>query len=187
MKKIVTLIFIALARLATAQSTEVVSDFKGDIVSIMKNMKDYTLEIANQMPEEKYGFRPVDNDTVRTFAEQLKHLTNAMNAQTENLLGGKTFDPRVLAKQLADAERKTMSKNEIIREMGEAFDMLIAKLSTMSEGQFSQTYTLPFPGSEPKSYRVLAMFIRDHISHHRAQAIVYLRMNGITPKFYLPF
>jgi uncharacterized damage-inducible protein DinB len=187
MKKVITLILIGFARLSPAQPVASDTGFPQDIVQIMQHMKGYTLSIADQMPEPLYGFRPVANDTVRSFADQMKHITQVIRAQTENLLGGKTFDPRVLAKQLAEGERRPLSKGEIIREMSLAFDALIEKLSSMSDAQFDQAYTLPFPGSEPKSYRVMTMFIRDHISHHRAQAIVYLRMNGIKPVFYVPF
>jgi len=185
MKIILTMALMALTGLTSAQSDQ--HGFKNDMLEIMSNMKTYTVAIANQMPRDKYDFRPVNNDTVRTFAEQLKHVTVAMRLQTDNVLEGKIFDPRVTAQALAEYEHSTLSKAEIIRDLSEAFDKLNVKLSSMTESQFSEMYTLPFPGSEPKSYRVLMMFVRDHISHHRAQAIVYLRMNGITPIFYRPF
>lgn len=187
MKKVITLIFLVLATYVSAQPVDGASGFKADMVEIMKNMKTYTLAIANQMPQDKYDFRPVDNDTVRTFAEQLKHLNISMRGITNNVLSGKTFDPSEVGKIQREYLARKMSKAEIMTEMTQEFDHLISKLSAMPDQQFDEQYQLPFPGSKPKSYRVMAMFARDHISHHRAQAVVYLRMNGIEPVFYFPF
>jgi len=164
-----------------------ISNYGTEITGIMAQMKVYTLAIANQMPADKYDFKPVDDDTVRTFGEQFKHIIISLKGQTEDILEGKSFNVKNRIRELEEYEELKMTKEEIITSLSAACDKLIHKLSSMSKKDFDKTYQLPFSKSGPISYRMVTMFIRDHITHHRAQAIVYLRMNGIEPTFYVPF
>ena len=161
--------------------------FGREISGIILHMKTYTLAIAGQMPEDKYDFKPIAVDTVRTFAEQLKHIAISIENQTNNILEGKTFNPVDVLQELNAFEKRKMTKQEIIDRLSVSFDKLSAKLASMTDEDFDKKYSLPFSRSGPQSYRVLSMFIRDHITHHRAQALVYLRMNNIAPAFYSPF
>jgi len=163
------------------------SGYRSEIMGIMQNMKTYTLAIAGQMPESKYGFKPVNDDTVRSFGEQFKHLIISLKGQTEDILEGKSFNVRERIKEIEEFEEVKMDKTEILRLLTEAFDKLILKLGNMNEADFEKKIQIPFGKSEPISYRMVTMFIRDHITHHRAQAIVYLRMNRIEPAFYAPY
>jgi uncharacterized damage-inducible protein DinB len=117
----------------------------------------------------------------------MKHIIIAIKSQTEYVLEGRNFDPRELVKYFEEYEQLNMTKAEILSELNNAFDKLIRKLGSMSDADFGKKFKLPFSESKPQSFRVLAMFVRDHITHHRAQAIIYLRMNGIEPAFYQPF
>jgi uncharacterized damage-inducible protein DinB len=160
--------------------------FSGEMAEIMQHMKTYTLAIASQMPEDKFNFRPSANDTVRSFSEQLKHLIFNNNHQADFLLAGRPFDGPTLVKEMEAFEEIQMSKAQIINELSKSFDKLIVRLQGMTDSDFETQFTLPFATS-PKSLRVMAMFVRDHITHHRAQLVVYLRINGIEPAFYRPF
>ena len=163
------------------------SEFGTEISNIMQHMKSYTMAVARQMPENLYDFKPSKEDTVRSFSEVMKHLVVSIEFQTTTVLERKDFDPLKTLKLFEEFENTSMTKAEIISKMETAFDKLIDKLSSMTDSDFNLKYKLPFSGSEPKSMRVLAMFIRDHITHHRGQATTYLRINNIEPSFYQPF
>lgn len=171
---------------SVTQISNAKSVFGGEMAEIMQHMKAYTLAIANQMPEDKYDFRPSKDDTVRSFGEQLKHLIYNNNHQADNVLMAKTFDGPELIKGMEAYEEIKMTKAEIIDKLSKSFDKLIARFEGMTDADFDTQFTLPFVKT-PKSLRVMAMFVRDHITHHRAEIIVYLRMNGIEPAFYRPF
>lgn len=194
MKKLILclLLFTGLAAysqtsaVSVTQTSNAKSFFGGEMAEIMQHMKAYTLAIANQMPEDKYDFRPSKDDTVRSFGEQLKHLIYNNNHQADNVLMAKTFDGPELIKSMETFEEIKMTKAETIDKLSKSFDKLIARLEGMADADFDTQFTLPFVKT-PKSLRVMAMFVRDHITHHRAEIIVYLRMNGIEPAFYRPF
>lgn len=171
---------------SVTQVSTIKSVFGGEMSGIMQHMKAYTIALANQMPEDKYDFRPSKDDTVRSFGEQLKHLIYNNNHQADNLLMAKTFDGPELIKGMEAYEEIKMTKAEIIEKLSKSFDKLIARFDNMTDADFDTQFTLPFIKT-PKSLRVMAMFVRDHITHHRAEIIVYLRMNGIEPTFYRPF
>lgn len=187
MKKIICIIFTCLSLLAVQAQNANSSDFGSEMVDIIRHMKTYTVAIANQMPEDKYDFKPTREDTVRSFAQQMKHIAVAVSFQSETLLNRKEFDPRETIRNFDRYENTAMTKTEIVNALSTSFDKLLAKLASMTEADFNQKYKLPFSGSDPKSLRVLTMFVRDHITHHRAQAIIYLRAVGIEPAFYQPF
>lgn len=172
---------VSVTQVSTAKSV-----FGGEMSEIMQHMKAYTLAIANQMPEDKYDFRPSKDDTVRSFGEQVKHLIYNNNHQADYLLMAKSFDGPALIKDMEVYEEIKMTKAEIIDKLSKSFDKLIARFDNMTDADFDTQFTLPFVKT-PKSLRVMAMFVRDHITHHRAEIIVYLRMNGIEPAFYRPF
>jgi uncharacterized damage-inducible protein DinB len=171
---------------SVTQITSAKSAFGSEMSEIMQHMKAYTLAIANQMPEDKYDFRPTKDDTVRSFGEQLKHLIFNNNHQADNILKAKTFDGPTLIRDMEVYEEIKMTKAEIVDKLSKSFDKLIARLEAMNDSDFETQFAPPFVKT-PKSLRVMTMFIRDHITHHRAEIIVYLRMNGIEPAFYRPF
>ena len=162
------------------------SSFGKEMAAIMQHMKEYTIAIAKQMPEDHYEFRPSNDDTVRTFGEQLKHLIYVNNQQADYLLRARPFDVQELIRNLEAYEEIPMGKAEIIEKISGSYDKLIKRINEMTDVDFDTQYEIPFlKGS--KSLRVMVMFVRDHNTHHRAQLVSYLRMNNIKPAAYRPF
>ena len=46
--------------------------FNQTFAQVLEHAKEYTLEVANEMPAEKYTYRP--SDSVRSFGEQMAHI-----------------------------------------------------------------------------------------------------------------
>jgi len=186
MKKSLLLITLFSVITCFSQKDESKSVFGNEMSEIMQHMKAYTLAIASQMPDNKYDFRPSKNDSVRAFAEQLKHLVFVNNQQAEYLLKARQFDVQEFIRNMNAFEQTDMKKEEIIVALSQSYEKLIRRINEMTDKDFDTPYKLPFIPA-PKSLRVMVMFVRDHNSHHRAQLVSYLRMNDIKPAAYQPF
>ncbi len=123
----IALLIFSFTFLSNGQSLN--SVFGTDLVEIMKDMKSYTIAVAKQMPEEKYDFRPVDMDTVRTFAEQMKHIVFTMNNQVNNILPGNNFDPNQILQAQYKYEKTRIPKDDIILALTNSFDRMILAIS----------------------------------------------------------
>lgn len=159
--------------------------FHDSFVQTLKNAKAYTLEVAESMPAEDYSFRPTDS--VRSFGEQMAHIglsTGFMN--TMFIKGEKIeFDPAEGAKM----EKMTgASKEETLKVINSSFDDLIATLDGMSDKDLQATFVFGFAPNKPELTKEQGfLFIRDHITHHRGQAITTLRIKGHKAPNYRPF
>lgn len=154
--------------------------FQKDFKVTWENSKAYALAIAEAMPENKFNFKPTDE--VRDFAGQLKHISFSNYFMPGVFIEGKDiqFDP--------DYENNKSlvggSKKEIIQLMSDRFDAVSQLVSNMSDKQLQETVVLPFFNNKEVTKEELLVWIKNHTAHHSAQAIVYLRLNGITPPAY---
>jgi uncharacterized damage-inducible protein DinB len=121
----------------------------------------YTLAIAEQMPADKYHFRPTPEQM--TFAEQLLHI-----AEQDRLIF------KEMGLQTGESPRASHTKAEVLRVLQEI------------EGMGSRVLEQVAARSTVTSVDSLngMMLALDHTTHHRGQLIVYLRLNGVTPPEY---
>ncbi len=152
---------------------------------MLESSKAYTLEIAEAMPEDKYTFKPADS--VRSFGEQMAHLGMSSKFLLNMFIKGEPMptDPEVLA-NIGKMEKEIgASKAECIKVITEAFDSLISTYESMNAESLSETFEVPFDPNKPKFTKEEGFqFIKDHIIHHRGQALVSLRMQGIKAPAY---
>lgn len=67
----------------------------------------------------------------------------------------------------------------------QSFDHDIATFVNMNAESFSENFTIPFDSSKPEFTKEKGFqFISEHIAHHRGQALVSLRMQGIKASAY---
>ena len=153
-------------------------------IEVLNGTKAYTLEIAEAMPADKYTFKP--HDSVRSFGEQLAHIGMSSQFLVSIFVKG---DPMPGPEQFASMGKmeKEMgaSKEACIKSLNEAFDMIMATYEGMSEEDLNATFKVMFDPNQPEFAKSKAFdFINDHISHHRGQALVSLRMQGIKAPAY---
>ena len=161
------------------------ADFNKTFAQTLKNAKAYTLEVAEKMPAEDYTFRP--HDSVRTFGEQLAHIGMSTQFLHTMFIKGEQmeFDPAEAAKMEKEVGA---SKEAVIEHINQSFDDAISTLEAMSSEDLAKTFVVPFIPGEPELNKEQGyLFIRDHITHHRAQAVTYLRIKGHVPPQYRPF
>lgn len=162
-------------------------DFNSSMKEIMLNMKEYTLEMVELMPEEKLDFRP--SDSVRSFKGQVQHLITTNHFLLNYFLKYDEKENReAVQKESIALVEDNSSKSDLLVSLNETFDDIIAFFENASESFYKKEYTFG-PPEQPlkKDYFATCMLIRDHISHHRAQLIVYLRLNDIKPAQYRGF
>ncbi len=183
MRNLISPFLILLTFTLTAQSK-----FGMEMASILENMKTYTIAVAEAMPEDKYDYRPAPE--VRSFREQLNHIGRIMEFQTNFPLQGKEIDPQTWPEERKKifGQKMASSKEEMKAFLENQFDQTIEAFKNLEEADLQKEFTFFFLPEKPKKkVPVIAMALRDHISHHRAQAIVYLRINGVEPPFYQLF
>ncbi len=137
------------------------------------------------MPEEHYTYRP--NDSVRTFGEQMTHIGMSTSMILHKFIEGE--DMKMDMEENSKLEKSIgKSKEETIKLLNNTFDDTINSLEKMDENELSKTFVFIFAPNMPEySNEQGFMGLRDHITHHRGQAIIYLRMKGLKVPYYKGF
>lgn len=171
------LLLLAAVCLSAKPSPAVAQGMTSDWVAKWANSRDYTLAVAEAMPAEDYGFRPdyPVRDTVggelraaRTFGQQLIHLADNVAWLSASKLRSGERPPR--------SEADPSDKAAVIAYLTEAFAAGDAALRALRLGALDEE--VEWFGGSRLSRRRVGLLLFDHVTHHRAQAIVYLRMSG---------
>jgi uncharacterized damage-inducible protein DinB len=160
-----TLACLALAGLPAFAQTDV----KAAVLKHLKTSRDFTLKVADQMPEADYGFKLTPPQM--SFAEQMVHLSQ----EQAGLLAPFSSDRQ------SPGKAASMNKKDVLVFIRQSFDNSIEKVSKLTPEQISKTYN---SGEGSMTGLELLMFLMDHTTHHRASAEMYLRAKGITPTDY---
>ncbi len=145
------------------------TDIKGVVVKHITISRDFTLKVADQMPEADYNFKLTPAQM--SFGEQMVHLAQGHEYFLAPIFGGKP-NP---------AKPASMSKGDIMAFVRKSFDASIEKVSKLTPDQISKSYK---SDEGTMSGLELLMGLLDHTTHHRASAEMYLRAKGITPAEY---
>jgi len=145
------------------------TDIKAVFLKHLKTSRDFTLKVAEQMPEADYGFKLTPPQM--SFGEQMVHLSEEQSGLLAPFSSAKP-NP---------GKPASMSKKDVLAYIRKSFDSSIDQVSKLTPAQLSKTYT----GGEGSMTGVeYLMFLMDHTTHHRASAEMYLRAKGITPAEY---
>ncbi len=173
MKSLLRTLFLIVPFLSFAQEETYIEEY----LERLENSKKYTLLVADLMPEENYGYQPTPQSL--SFAEHLMHITWAMDWHSQSLLGG-----RPARDWETDNELKvhTKSKEEMMATVERTFTITHNFIQEFDQNRLGER--LDYFGLD-RSKRQILMLLADHIAHHRAQLLVYLRLNGIQPPRYV--
>lgn len=157
------------SRLFASDSSSMVPTLK----NVWKQAKEYTMDFAEAMPDEKYGFKPTEE--VYSFAEQLLHLAGGNYWFFASIKGEKSPKPEDAFKP----EGKT--KNDVIKIVEESFAYGDEVVVGLTDDLVNKEITM---GKNKLIMWKILLFCVDHITHHRGQMVVYLRLNGLKPPQY---
>ena len=153
------------------------NEFIKEYLERLENSKKYLILVAETMPEDKYEFKATSESM--SFAENLMHIGWAMDWHSQSLMGG-----RKARDWNTDTELKVdkKSKKEMITTIEKTFDKTIEFISKFDINRLKER--LDYFGSDRTKRQVL-LLLADHITHHRGQMLVYMRLNGLKPPRYV--
>ena len=139
---------------------------KAALVKQLKNSRNFTLKVAEAMPDADYSFKLTPPQM--SFAQQMVHLSQALTYFLSPFKGEKPQPPKPAS----------MNKSDVIAFVTAQFDQAIETVSALNTDQLSKNY------KEMSGYGLLIALL-EHNAHHRASAEMYLRAKGITPPEYM--
>lgn len=132
---------------------------KEQLLSTVKTSHAYTLAVAEAMPDDSYNYKPTGAGW--NFRELLHHIA----------YGIQWWEQNYIIKTQTDWNQPSTkaNKKEIIHFLNEAYTSLEKTVNTrkLDDDAIQSVYATI-----------------DHVTHHRGQAVVYLRCHGITPPEY---
>jgi len=145
----------------------------------LENSKKYLLVVAEAMPEDKYDYRVTPESM--SFEEHLMHIAWAMDWHSQSLMGGRKRRDWNTETELKVGHK---SKGEIMDKVAEIFDITIKFIKEFESERLGER--LDYFGANRTKMQIL-MILSDHITHHRGQMLVSMRMNGLVPPRYVLF
>lgn len=158
-----------------------------DLARSFRTVRKNTIVIAEEIPEEKYAFRPAEGS--RSVAETLVHVAVMTRVPEQihfaehraTLVGFDFFGMMNKLRAEVMAPRPKAQIVDLLRSEGEKFAGL---LEGASEEFLAQRVEYP-EGMDPRVKSRFEMLIgaKEHEMHHRGQLMVIERLLGITPHF----
>lgn len=154
---------------ATPTTPAAAPSLKADFLTELADVEKKVRALAEAIPAEKYGWRPVEG--VRTTAQVFLHIAGG-NYYLSRLAGAQT--PADVPKQL----ESLTDKQEILGWLDRSFAHVRAAIESATPEQMAKE--VEFYGSKTTG-RGLYLKAYGHASEHLGQAIAYARASGVTP------
>ena len=154
-----------------------------DFARQFRVVRNNTLQIAEDIPESKYGFAPAPN--CRTVGALLTHIAvsprmwfEIHGKQRRKTLVG--FDFFALGSAVKAEEEKTRSKAEILELLRKEGETFAGWLDTLTPEFLSEMVTVA-DNTGTKSRFEQLLGAKEHEMHHRGQLMLIERQLGIVP------
>ena len=153
------------------------NSFIKDYLVRLENSRKYLILVAETMPEKQYNYKASPESL--SFAENLMHIGYAIDWHSQSLLG-----ERASRDWKTDTIFKVANKSKVkmLSTINKTFDEAITLIKQFDISKFNDE--LDYFGLK-RTKRQIFLLLADHITHHRGQMIVYLRLNGISPPRYV--
>jgi uncharacterized damage-inducible protein DinB len=176
MKKSAALALLACpAALFGQSSTQMAKDM---LVKRWTIARDFTVDVAQAMPADSYGFRP--NQEQMSYGQLMAHIGIANAGNCALVAGTKAPAPP----EKVAAGRKdpiAIDKDTAIKYLQDTFQFCLDTIPTITSEQL-MGMTGP-EGRQLSGFERLWSYFT-HTAHHRGQAEVYLRVKNIKPPAY---
>jgi uncharacterized damage-inducible protein DinB len=155
-----------------------------ELAESFRTVRMNTITIAQDIPEEQYGFRPAPN--TRTVGELLAHM--ALYHKLQYQIHGQErrtsldgFDFPAMMQRLAAEERVPRSKDQTIALLQSAGDEWAGWLDGLTESFLGERVEARPGIAISKSRFEMILSVKEHEMHHRGQLMLIERMLGIVP------
>lgn len=143
------------------------SYFLEEYPEVWKRSVVYTVAVVQAMPEVLYEYEAYPGGM--SFREQQLHLVDNISFLSE-LITEET-------KQFYNKEDiYSLKKAQVIEILKNAFKHVAILIENTEPGELSQKIMIK---KEEVSKQNIFYLIRNHVTHHRAQSVVYLRLKGL--------
>lgn len=154
------------------------------LVDGMRAARADTLQIARDIPESHYHYRPTPES--RSVAETLVHIAWLSSfdrfvheeAHLDSLEG---FDFGALIMQSSAEEKRRRSKADIVELLRAEGNRWVSWVERLPEVLLSENVRMPGGGSANRFEMLLGT--KEHEMHHQAQLTVIQRLLGVVPHF----
>jgi DinB family len=173
MKKVFSFLSLMLVIALTSQA-QFADTLKEQLLKDWKRSKLYTLDYLKTMPDARFSFRP--QDSIRTFAQQMIHLSQATVSLMEAATGMKI--PNAINRPGLESVPSALTKDSVTYFVNLSYDYAIQALGNFEMAN-SYQYVKRGKFNETRIAWMLKAF--EHQAHHRAQTTIYIRASGLKP------
>ena len=150
---------------AQGSSNPVADAFRASLAEQQRNL----VEAAEQVPADKYGFKPTPAQM--SFGKVVAHLVSA-NAFLCSVIGGKD-------RPNWPEPQETAPKDSLVARLRASFEYCGTAVAGLDDSKLGEM--VPWFGDKPVS-RAYAMFVCvDDWADHYSQSAIYMRLNGLLP------
>lgn len=158
-----------------------------DMAASFRTVRKNTITIAQEIPEDKYNFRPAAG--TRSVGELLTHIALGSGFQyqiqaEERRTTLEGFDFPALMQRVTAEEKKPRSKEETIAMLQQAGEKWASFLDGLTEDFLAERVQMRAGMTPPdKSRFEMILSVKEHEMHHRGQLMLIERIIGIVPHF----
>ena len=156
-----------------------------ELAGSFRTVRKNTLVIAQEIPEEKYAFRPAPD--TRSVGELLSHLAlshkfeyQIQAIERRTTLAG--FDFPSLMKSVVAEEKEPRTKDQILDLLRTSGEQWAGFLQGLTEDFLAEQVQMPQGMTPPtKSRFEMVLSVKEHEMHHRGQLMLIERLFGLVP------
>lgn len=164
MKRIVFVVSLCFLSLwAKAQNEQMYID---DFLSKWENSEKYLLDVIEAMPADLMEFKPIESS--KSFREVTIHIVSNMVWLSTDYLGASGFE--------TDYKERDINKEELKKLVKKAFQYSYKAVENYPQNELYKEHDF-FAG--PMNTMQIIRLLNDHLSHHRGQLTVSLRLNDV--------
>ena len=156
-----------------------------ELADSTRTVRKNTLIIADEIPEEHYGFRAAPE--TRTVSQLLTHIAvlQRMPEQIHSIERRTTlegFDFPEFMRSIVAEEQRLRSKAQIVALLRDEGERWAKWLESQSDDFLAERVKFPSGMTPPTKTRFeMLLGAKEHEMHHRGQLMVIERLLGITP------
>jgi uncharacterized damage-inducible protein DinB len=156
-----------------------------ELAESFRTVRKNTLSIAQDIPEDKYDFRPMPE--TRSVGELFAHIALAPKFQQKihaeerrTTLAGFDF-PSLMQRMIAE-EKTPRTKAQVIALLTKDGETWAKWMEGLDDNFLGEVITMPPGGTPPARTRFdMILSVKEHEMHHRGQLMLIERILGIVP------
>ena len=156
-----------------------------ELAESFRTVRKNTIAVAEDIPEDKYGFRPTPDS--RSVAELLRHIAVTATGHydmyaTKKMTSFVGFDWGAYMQKAQQEEQKLQTKAQILQALRSGGEQWATYVGSAPEAELERLITFSESSVPPAKSRFETLLsVKEHEMHHRGQLMVIERLLGIVP------